>query len=199
MPTERFFRLREEKRKIISESVTSECKQSLYGELHLSKIARNAHISRGSLYTYFYNKEDMLEFALNQMWESVLEAGKRQLLKSDGDYWSMLLGTLKYYLHLCSHQQFCRLLYLEQEKTMLRCGSLFKQKSEEWAHRSWVYQHLDRKQINCTEEEFKKLYDDGWLLLLGAVRQYLFNVRTDEQILEEFNNKLSQLKIKYAV
>lgn len=82
---------------------------------------------------------------------------------------------------------------------MLRCGSLFKQKSEEWAHRSWVYQHLDRKQINCTEEEFKKLYDDGWLLLLGAVRQYLFNVRTDEQILEEFNNKLSQLKIKYAV
>lgn len=82
MPTERFSRLQETKRNQISEAIITEFQRTTYGELQISNIARNAKISRASLYTYFPNKEDLFRFALEQIQKQNLECRKTPLLLS---------------------------------------------------------------------------------------------------------------------
>ncbi|MDO5550160.1 MAG: TetR/AcrR family transcriptional regulator [Lachnospiraceae bacterium] len=81
MPTERFLRLQEAKRNRISEAVIAEFRRTSYGELQISNIARNAKISRASLYTYFPNKEDLFWFALEQ-----IQKQKKNHNRQKGDY-----------------------------------------------------------------------------------------------------------------
>ena len=66
MPTERFAALADSKKQRIRDAVISEFTRTSYGELQISKIARNAQVSRASLYTYFRDKEDLFRFALQE-------------------------------------------------------------------------------------------------------------------------------------
>ncbi|RGC55593.1 TetR/AcrR family transcriptional regulator [Dorea longicatena] len=58
MPTERFYRISEQKRRKIGEAIIQEIQQRGYRSIQLGKIASKANISRASLYTYFENKDD---------------------------------------------------------------------------------------------------------------------------------------------
>ncbi|MGL5434145.1 MAG: TetR family transcriptional regulator [Lachnospiraceae bacterium] len=66
MPKKRFNRLDSKKQEIIINAIVTEYHRTAYGELHFSKIARMAKISRSSLYTYFVDKEDMFLFAVEK-------------------------------------------------------------------------------------------------------------------------------------
>lgn len=66
MPTERFIKLRSDKKELITAAVVREFQRTSYGEMHISNIARNACISRASVYTYFQDKEDIFQFAVQQ-------------------------------------------------------------------------------------------------------------------------------------
>lgn len=76
MPTERYERLAEKKKERIREGIIREFQRTSYGELQISKIARNAGVSRASLYTYFENKEDLYYFAVKQTKERESENKK---------------------------------------------------------------------------------------------------------------------------
>lgn len=67
MPTERFAGLEESKRKRIRDAVINEFQRTTYRDLQISKIAREAQVSRASLYTYFLNKEDLFLFAVQEI------------------------------------------------------------------------------------------------------------------------------------
>lgn len=75
MPTERFERLAEEKKKKIRLAVMHEFQRTSYGEIQISRIARSAKVSRASIYTYFSGKEDMYRYASSQAAESGLPCG----------------------------------------------------------------------------------------------------------------------------
>ena len=60
MPTERFDKLSEQKKARISDAISEGFRHGGTGDVHITQIAKNARISRGSLYTYFSNKEDCL-------------------------------------------------------------------------------------------------------------------------------------------
>lgn len=77
MPTERFIHLQETKQARISEAIIAEFQRTAYGELRISNIARNAKISRASLYTYFPDKEDLFQFALEQIQKQNLKCHKQ--------------------------------------------------------------------------------------------------------------------------
>ena len=62
MPTERFERLSELKKRRIAKAIMDEIEQSSIEKLNMCRIAKKASISRGSLYLYFENKSDMICF-----------------------------------------------------------------------------------------------------------------------------------------
>lgn len=83
MPSERFFKLPEEKRERILRSGFREFCRGSVAVASINRIAREAEISRGSFYTYFEDKADLfchiMETTARSCRERMLE-----LLKRDG-------------------------------------------------------------------------------------------------------------------
>lgn len=196
MPTQRFIRLCEEKQKLISEAVMDEFLRTQYGELRISRIARDAHVSRGSLYTYFCDKEDMFLYALSLTWTSVLEHNKRILLECGGDFWAMMGLALEYHVKICRSNQICRLLYLASDQAAASWKEAFVQKKEEEykRYKEWIYIHMDKSDlIDCTWESTYKLEDACHALLMASVQKYLCG--GDENTIEnDFSMKLLQIR-----
>lgn len=200
MPTERFTKLREEKKKRISEAVIGEFQRTSYGELQMSKIARSARISRGSLYTYFRDKEDMFLFAMSQTWRNLLEQNRQSLLEHNGDFWAMQMASLRRHFIVCKSNQIYRLLYLVSGNEEIPCELFFLQvKDREYQeYKKWIYLHVKREQFHgCTEEEFGILQDTCQSLLMVSIQQYLLDVNDEKKIAEDFSRKLQQIKKAY--
>ena len=197
MPTQRFEGLQEYKKKKIGEAVIDEFQRTSYGELHISKIARRAQVSRGSLYTYFQDKEDMFLFALNESWKAILDCNKRSLSENGGDFWEMIISSLQYHMGMCKSNQIYRLLYLASENAVVPYEVLFSRKREEeyQKYKEWVYEHIDRSCLkNYSKEEFSVLQDTCQSLLMVSVQMYLHGNSPEETVKKDFRAKLMQIK-----
>lgn len=98
MPTERFYRLLETKRQAIREAVLKELARVPFDKVSINQIIRNADISRGSFYTYFVDKEDMVKFLLKDTFEEMQRLCKEELNNNGGDYFAMVEKTFEYFV-----------------------------------------------------------------------------------------------------
>ena len=85
MPTQRFFHLKEEKQNIIKKAALEECARVPYSEISINKIIKAADISRGSFYTYFEDKEDMIKYLLDDFRNLCMNYICQEIEKADGD------------------------------------------------------------------------------------------------------------------
>ena len=69
MPTERFYRLSDEKKMAIRDAAMQEFTRVPFEKASINQIIQNAEISRGSFYTYFEGKRDVLSFIFQDMEE----------------------------------------------------------------------------------------------------------------------------------
>ncbi len=101
MPSERFLRLPGEKQTAIWEAATAEFIAQPYEKVSINKIIKQAGISRGSFYTYFEDKRDLLAFILwgtRQQWNRFcLES----IEKSGGDYFQMMIELMDRAIGFC--------------------------------------------------------------------------------------------------
>ena len=70
MPTERFNKLPEEKKKAIRDAAMEECIRVPFEKVSINKIIQNAGISRGSFYTYFEDKRDLVRYIFSDTADS---------------------------------------------------------------------------------------------------------------------------------
>lgn len=96
MPTDRFYRLPEEKRKVICDAVRKEFARVPFEKASINQIIRNANISRGSFYTYFTDKEDAVEFVLNDDLTRMRSVCENALDINGGEYLDMLKVLFEY-------------------------------------------------------------------------------------------------------
>ena len=66
MPTERFYRLPEEKKRIIRDAAFKEFARVPIDKVSINQIIKEADISRGSFYTYFEDKWDLLGYIFEE-------------------------------------------------------------------------------------------------------------------------------------
>lgn len=195
MPTERFDKLSEQKRKKICEAVINEFQRKDYGELHMTQIARHARISRGSLYTYFRDKEDMLYFSLQQTRLSIWNHDRIRLTELSGDYLAMEKESLDYHFSICRTNRLYQLLYLPIETVGLPLQVSIR--FPEGAYREfkgWIYSHVaeDYKKV-YTQEEFDVLQETCNDILKVSIQEYLTGTVGKDKIEETFSRKLAQL------
>ena len=60
MPTQRFLKLKDEKKRVILEAAVHEFSRVPYSAASINQIIKEAGISRGSFYTYFADKDDLM-------------------------------------------------------------------------------------------------------------------------------------------
>ena len=64
MPTQRFLNLKESKKIAILEAAANEFARVPYSAASINQIIKEAEISRGSFYTYFEDKDDLMRYML---------------------------------------------------------------------------------------------------------------------------------------
>lgn len=88
MPSERFKRLPEENRRKIRDACMAEYTRTTIEKASLNRMI-DARISRGSFYTYFDSKWDVLGHLCESFTNNFMSAACAAL-KSAGDIWEML-------------------------------------------------------------------------------------------------------------
>ena len=89
MPTERFLRLPKEKAEIIRQAAIEEFKRVPPEDASINKIIQAAEISRGSFYTYFEDKYDLLRWLMGDFIGNYRRGYLDGLLEHDGDLWKV--------------------------------------------------------------------------------------------------------------
>ncbi len=96
MPSNTFFNLPEEKRRKLTAAAVQEFRRVPFNDSSINKIIQAAEIPRGSFYTYFADKEDLLLYLLNCYWDDLFRLGMRHLKEHNGDVFSLF-----YYMFEC--------------------------------------------------------------------------------------------------
>ena len=88
MPTERFNKLPEEKKKAIRDAAMEECIRVPFEKVSINKIIQNAGISRGSFYTYFEDKRDVVRSIFSDTADKLKDFWTTSVVSNGGDLWS---------------------------------------------------------------------------------------------------------------
>lgn len=95
MPTQRFLNLKESKRKVILDAAVKEFSRVPYSAASINQIIKEAEISRGSFYTYFEDKDDLIRYILGDFSQK-FEEKILGLLEEEGESpFSVCLRLLK--------------------------------------------------------------------------------------------------------
>ena len=87
MPTERFSQLPEEKKKAIRDAAMEECIRVPFEKVSINKIIQNAGISRGSFYTYFEDKRDLVRYIFSDTADKLKFFWTKSVVTHGGDLW----------------------------------------------------------------------------------------------------------------
>ncbi len=90
MATERFMKLSQDKKDRILDAAVQEFARVPFEDASINQIIKAAGISRGSFYTYFEDKRDLLYYIFQNMNERHEQCFKELLLRKQGDFWEAL-------------------------------------------------------------------------------------------------------------
>ncbi|MGE4379211.1 MAG: TetR/AcrR family transcriptional regulator [Candidatus Izemoplasmatales bacterium] len=105
MPSNTFFNLPATKQEIIIFSALKEFSKNAFSEVSINQIVKNAKISRGSFYTYFADKYDLLVYILN-LFKSKLQNKIIEISKVvKGDLKLLVIETHQYIYDIYKDEQ----------------------------------------------------------------------------------------------
>ena len=78
MPTQRFLNLKESKKNAILEAAANEFARVPYSAASINQIIKEAEISRGSFYTYFEDKDDLMRYMLRGFRDTLRKLPQQQ-------------------------------------------------------------------------------------------------------------------------
>ena len=201
MPTERFFHLSEDKRKRILKAARKEFIRVPFEEVSINQIIKNAEISRGSFYTYFEDKNDLLRYVFQDTKQNYIKKKKKSLVDHKGDFWKMMEDIFEkmvcepYSSDLAKMLQ--NIMSYSEAVNILQMGhndECTGQRIDEW-----VFEHMDRTGMRRkTAEELKAAMEFGMLAILTAFTQRYKKHMDVSQIRQLFYFKMDILKYGIA-
>lgn len=202
MPTERFNRLPEEKRRVIREAALKEFSRVPYEKASINQIIRGADISRGSFYTYFEDKQDVVEFLLEDQFEQMQRICREALTDSGGDYFAMMEWLFEYFIGESQKAeemiQVARNIFSCQENTQfLGMGNWPPPGDAEDVKNPihWVFEKVDTGRTRLkSAADFAPLAMLATSALVFSIKQYYDYPGQLDRIREDFLKSLDILK-----
>lgn len=202
MPTERFNRLPEAKRQAIREAALKEFARVPFDKVSINQIIRNADISRGSFYTYFVDKQDMVEFLLRDTFEEMQGLCKEELDRNGGDYFAMVEEMFGFFTEELRKNpdmvNIARNIFSNKENNELVGLEKWPRPDHMGVQGSparWMYDHLDKSRFRFENlEEFSALAILAMSSLAVALKQYYEYPDQLECIRQMFKSSLDILR-----
>lgn len=202
MPTERFYRLPDAKKQAIREAATKEFARVPYEKASINQIIQNADISRGSFYTYFEDKQDVVRWLFEDSCSQMKQICQDELTRSHGDYFSMLEVLFEHFLRTLQSTTdmlaVAKNVFSYQENTRILGMGGFPSPEhirQEDGPVQWIYRQVDHSRLRRDEPEaFAPLLTMGMAALMYAVKQYYEYPDQLEQIRDMFRRSLDLLR-----
>lgn len=188
MPTERFFRLPTEKAETIRRAAIEEFKRVPPEEASINKIIQTADISRGSFYTYFEDKYDLLKWLVGDYIGNYRRFYIEALKENGGNIWDVFEQVFPYTIHWTKEQGL-----LEIVGNLMK-GNQFSENimnprvnscEVEEVNKNYaetMYRQVGESYCSLSFEEFEELLKLHMASLVVSLKQYFTKERTLEEI-----------------
>lgn len=196
MPTERFDRLPDEKKAAIRKAAIQEFIRVPFEKASINQIIYHANISRGSFYTYFEDKRDLLRYIFQDTKERMHTFCRTSITDHDGDWWKFIIELMEFSLEHCRTNNLFELsrnvmLYPDMEGLLESdCNE-----EEERHLEDWMYEQIDKSDFkDQTREGFHLIMELFMANVVLAVTQYYKKPENEEKIKKKFRNKIEMLR-----
>ena len=200
MPTERFYHLSEKKKEMIREAAVQEFIRVSPEQASINQIVRNAEISRGSFYTYFEDKEDLMRYVFEDLIHQVREFCKNLLQDSGGDFWTLQQGLMDFVLQICREDKMPALTRTESgHNTLMRLMWERKGGSDEVCPEEiWLgelYQLTDCSRLRVGSlQEYRILFSICIHCILAEIAELYEKGKTEAEVRESFARRLDYIR-----
>ena len=200
MPTERFYHLSEKKKEMIREAAVQEFIRVSPEQASINQIVRNAEISRGSFYTYFEDKEDLMRYVFEDLIRQVREFCKNLLRDSGGDFWTLQQGLMDFVLQICREDKMPALTRTESgHNTLMRLMWERKDGSDEVCPEEiWLgelYQLTDCSRLRVGSlQEYRILFSICIHCILAEIAELYEMGKTEAEVRESFAKRLDYIR-----
>ena len=201
MSTERFYRLPEEKKRSICSAAVKEFARVPLDKVSINQIIKEADISRGSFYTYFEDKWDLLACIFEDSQNRLRDFCREALITSGGNIWVMLEALLDRTIEFCSGKgqfKFIKnVMYHTGSEEILKGFS--KRMNDTYGHKNeeierWIFENTDKKVMMVEDYEvFHCFFQLAMLSIAMEIKDYFDEVPVDT-IKSRFAKKLEILK-----
>lgn len=203
MPTERFFRLPDKKKEAVRTAAANEFARALPEEASINRIIHDAEISRGSFYTYFQDKEDLLCWLVGDVIDRNLKYYIQRLKENNSDIWDVFEHVLEnsilqvtseglngLFANLIKSNSFSELFQrkMDEEKEITAVNQKFYDS---------MYEHLDRKLCPASREEFYSLMEMQMMVQMTALKR-LFQMGLSREQVEAYYRGMIRI-LRYGI
>lgn len=202
MPTERFNRLPEAKRRVILEAAKKEFARVPFEKASINQIIKNADISRGSFYTYFEDKQDVVRCIFEDGRDEMESVCRSALEEYQGDYLKMLERLFEYFVATLqktkeSLEMVKNIFSYQENAGALGIGN-FPGIGDEVPGNSpifWILERVDKSRMRWNDiEHFKAMSGLGAAALMISVKQYYEHPERLEQVRANYHIALEMLR-----
>lgn len=178
MPTQRFLKLKEEKKQAILEAAVHEFSRVPYSSASINQIIKEADISRGSFYTYFEDKQDLLKWLIYAQAEQHFNNYIERLRENGGDLWDMLenvfdrgmdlmerAGLINIFQNLIKSAKFMDIFRGDPESDPQVCR-------ENQRFMKLLYENIDQDKEPISRETLNELIEMHMVVFLMSLKRF---------------------------
>ncbi|MEY8354773.1 TetR family transcriptional regulator [Lachnospiraceae bacterium 54-53] len=197
MPTERFYNLPAGKKKLIREAAIKEFTRVPFEKASINKIIKTAGISRGSFYTYFEDKNDVLGYLFEDAAEKFQNSWVICAGRHNGDLWKTAEAFLNYSMINTKENVLQLVKNIVDSEKMFGITHHLRQNKDQNREilQEVMYQSIDTSDFKDQSiETFCKLLSMIFFELAHCMGWYYHHLEDAEKIKKLFREKLEILQ-----
>nr|WP_314465853.1 TetR/AcrR family transcriptional regulator [uncultured Clostridium sp.] len=191
MPTQRFLHLPDIKREKIKRAAIREFSKFSFSDVSINQIIKEADISRGSFYTYFEDKEDLLAYLLRDFQETCKRWFYQNLESCEGNIYQVFWNSILVLINYGREQQdfiFYKNIFLDAklmtETSMIGFKDFFNKSKEEQELVRYCFDKLDHTVCPVSSiEELSDLLELLLFLVAKSMAMYFMESADIDEIL----------------
>lgn len=201
MSTERFFRLPREKQNAVKQAAFREFAAQPLELVSINRIVKDADISRGSFYTYFEDKWDLLNYLLESYQRTIEREAQKSLKETGGDVCEMFQDIFQMIIDHCQDPQvrafIGHILVKENPESALKLFPCMEENEKnvdmERKLRAFYEAYKEEKFRKMPFSRFQSFMQLAMLSVLYELRQFAGGAE-EKCVIEDFREKMSILR-----
>jgi AcrR family transcriptional regulator len=201
MPTRRFLNLKEEKRQAILEAAVHEFSRVPYASASINQIIKEADISRGSFYTYFEDKDDLMRYLLRGLGEQCQEMILKEIEEEKGNIFAVPVKLLARFMESDTdglgykmYQNMLSEMDLSRQNQMFGVQGFLFQDDTYMEFVNKVYEKMDRKRFPVTRVTLAYVLEMAVMLAVKTVTLFYKKTAAKEELLTVAANEMKILE-----